>query len=46
MGFKPTLISSLGNDVLGRKALREAEKEVLILLLSESIPICPPGLWR
>jgi len=44
MGFKPTLITSVGNDVLGRKALREVEKEVLILLLSESIPICPLGL--
>ena len=46
MGFKSTLISSVGNDALGRKAIKEAKKEVLILPLSGSILIYPLGLWR
>jgi fructokinase len=44
MGCKSTLISSVGKDALGRKALKEAKKEVLILPLSESILIYPLGL--
>lgn len=44
MGFKSTLISSVGKDALGRKALKEAKKEVLILPLSGSILIYPLGL--
>ena len=41
MGFKSTLISSVGKDALGRKALKEAKKEVLILPLFGSILIYP-----
>lgn len=44
MGFESTLISSVGKDVLGRKALKEAEKRGINSSLISIHPNLPTGI--